>query len=363
MTRNRRRAVVALAAAVALLAPAGPAHAAPGWTTLLKDPSIGFVTALHAASARSLWAFVTVEGTQPNTDVTQARHWDGKKWRTYPLPVNGHVSSADSSSPSDVWAYVSPVPDQPETGAAILHWDGRSWTVSHRPRREQASESLITALGKGRAVTTVFTPKGTRVLTRSGGRWTGRTASGLGLSPVWPLSTRNMWALGDRLKGSGNEYVHHFDGAKWRRRQPPKALLKMGEKECLRIWPGLPRSECPTGWVSALVPHSAKNVLAVVRFMHPTELTTVLRWNGSRWVRVPGHWPVTLYRTEADGKGGFWAVGGSDDKLVRHYRAGVMTRVAAPKGAAGMHGLSVAPSGRVFVASSYGYVWTRPAAR
>lgn len=353
-TRPAVRAAAALAVAGALALPSAAAKAAPSWTSLLRDPSLLSIDTMHAAGDKSLWAFTEVEGPD-NTRVTVARLWNGKRWRTVPLPANGYVVSADSSSPSDVWAFVAPFSDDATSDAAILHWDGRSWKVSYRPKKGETGESLITSLGKGRAVTSLFTGRGTRVLSYSGGKWRGRTADGLALTDLRPLSPRAFWAVGGRIKGD-REHVYRYDGTKWRRQSPPKALLKMSEKECLRLWPGLPRSECPTGRLISVVPHTAKNVQAVVRFEHPTPITRLLRWDGSRWSRVGKNWREALTWAEPDGKGGFWGLTSSDGELLR-YRAGRLGRVATPKGGSALHAMAVSPSGRFFLCSSEGLVW------
>ncbi|GAB2807380.1 hypothetical protein GCM10022221_00760 [Actinocorallia aurea] len=341
----RGRTVVALTAATLLVLPAGAAEAAPKWTTILKDPSIDWVQSLHAVGDRSLWAFLSVVaegGTK-----TVARHWNGAKWRTVPLPLaGGFIESADSAAPDDVWAVVGKQWDREDTVNAIIHWDGIRWSTV-RTFGENGPSDVI-ALGGGAAQTSVYSASGARILTYRKGAWTGKTVKGLSLGPAGQPGKPYSWALGGKVDSDENT-VYRRVGAQWRRRQPPRSLLRIGTADCQRIWPGLPRSECPTGRPSELIVNGPKNVLLVVRYTAPTDVSRILRWNGAKWSLVGGRtWRNAVGTPVPDGKGGFWAADVSGPESLLRYRDGKLVSVPMPKGITQIIALAPAPSGRLY---------------
>ncbi|ROO83589.1 hypothetical protein EDD29_1095 [Actinocorallia herbida] len=348
----RIRAALALTAATLLVLPAGAAEAAPKWTTILKDPSIEWVQHLHATGNRSLWAFLSVTDGAGGAK-TVARHWNGTKWRTVPLPLpGGWIEFADSAAPDDVWATVGKEWDRADTVNAIIHWDGTRWSTVRTFGEHGASD--VVALGGGAAQTSVYGKNGARILTYRKGAWTGKTVKGLSLGTVAQSGKPYSWALGGKVDKDEND-VYRRVGDRWRRQQPPLSLLRIATAECLRLWPGLPRSECPVGEPTELVVNGPKNVLLLVNYTGPTPSTRVLRWNGKKWSIVGHVWKYYAGRVTPDGKGGFWAVDIDDPERLLRFRDGELTKVALPKGVTRVDHLSPTPSGRLYATAGDDY--------
>ncbi|MFB7168668.1 hypothetical protein [Streptomyces sp. NPDC056242] len=100
-------------------------HTAAGWSAVAL-PSVVCVHAMHALSPRDVWAVGEGRG-RPVT-----LHWDGRRWRTVPLPPAvagpaGELRGIAAQSPTQLWAIGRTGRTGDAVGPVAVRWDGHKW--------------------------------------------------------------------------------------------------------------------------------------------------------------------------------------------------------------------------------------------
>jgi hypothetical protein len=168
-----------------------------GWQAVAMpaaDPS--FPRAVDARSAEDAWIVGSTGG--PHTRAT-AWHWDGRGWRSMPVPVppddpsprSSELVSVSARTADDVWAVggsgISPPRSRSRADqgsgrsprALVAHWDGRTWTPV--PASGQAGGNPVESV----------------------------------LSDVTALAEDDVWAVGTAWPGSDVPLVQHWNGRDW----------------------------------------------------------------------------------------------------------------------------------------------------
>jgi len=293
--RVPRVLAIALAVTGTLAAP-GLASAAGGgcqsWTGAQPpspgstDNSLRGVTVLSACNA---WAV----GFQFDTGASQTliEHWNGSSWTVVPSSIPGAelslLFSIRSVSPANIWA-VGQVQDAlGENHALIEHWNGTTWKAVPSPD-----------------------PAGSQ------------------LDGVAVVSARDVWAVGSTFTGSrSRNLILRWNGRTWKQVPAPD-----------------PGSAADNDYLTAVSASGPRDVWAVGQDIDSTtDKTVILRWNGTRWSRVPSPNPEThndLSAVAATSPANAWAAGtaiggGLSSTLILHWNGRAWTRVRSPGGDAG----------------------------
>ena len=307
---------------------------------LFEDTSDAFVviTDLWGASATSLWAagdsglwhwdghwqraqgvpdrpFNAVWGVGDH-DVWAvgwegAFHWDGTTWQKLPTPTvvsNYRFNDVWASGPDDVW--VAGFTDGPDKGS-ILHFDGKSWTVSVSGLPE-----LAAVWGAAPGEVWTVSRSGTIHHLRAK-RWTAVDGGTIEfLSGLHGCSADNVWAVG------ANGTVLHWDGQRWQDRSPGVTTLfnSVWCENAQRAWVVGERGEMlhwDDGWSVPAAQHVGPLRSLVNTSQGPLavgENNTVLRRGSRGWQREQGgftdRYPnVEIYDMHATMSDDIWAVG------------------------------------------------------
>jgi hypothetical protein len=190
--------------------------------------SIGELSALDGSASNDLWAV---------GHSRFALHWDGSKWSSFPTNAlhEDYLGGIDELSPNNVWA---------AGGAAIVHWDGTSWTQTYQPDSSGTQGNLMQlsfkdiamlsasdgwVIGTSDAMTDMAQTT-TFLMHWDGESWSAPGGSeGEGLNPynlclslatgslgcgagrLLALSENDVWAVG----GYRVPIVSHWDGRAW----------------------------------------------------------------------------------------------------------------------------------------------------
>jgi hypothetical protein len=226
-----------------------------------------------------------IGGTGPN-DVWAvggaALHYDGTAWSTVPTPATAAIGAVFGTSSSDEWAIV------PFAAENILHWDGRSWSVS-LTGHVNLYDGWASGPGDAWAV-------GDRqVLHWDGSAWSDATFdASIHFSNVWGTARDNVWAIGsDATASSPNAIITHWDGASWTR----AALPSNGEAP-LGIW----GSNADDVWLGGL----------------GSNLTggSLFHFDGSSWSSVVTGASAGLYAVGGGARDDIWALAVAQDPIV-----------------------------------------------
>jgi hypothetical protein len=177
---------------IALLGPGGvrsaPIDGSGGWDAVGEEGGSVTGTALWASSARDIWVVVG--------DGYDVRHWDGTRWTTVILPVEGLIDIWGSSS-TDVYAVGR---------QGIVHHDGTTWSVERIP----PGASGLRAIGGAGSDAIYAVGQGGSMLRRDGRRWStmdsGTTEDLVG---VWTDSSGELWTISATR-------ARRWDGERWR---------------------------------------------------------------------------------------------------------------------------------------------------
>ncbi|WP_328323492.1 MULTISPECIES: hypothetical protein [unclassified Streptomyces] len=221
----------------------------------------GQLEAVAPLSAHDVWAVGTWNDAPAAQDRSLAEHFDGRTWRTVPLPAepanrSAYPSALAAAGPDDIWAVGATAEDRIGTPRPLAyHWDGRRWA------------SVPTPSTGGDALLQGAAPDG------AGG----------------------VWAVGVAYdaQGAGRPLTEHWDGRSWRIVGAPHTA---GQGETL-------------GGVTAVAPDDVWAVGGggpATGASHPL----ALHWDGRTWTSVatpPAD--ANLHSVAADAHGGLWAVG------------------------------------------------------
>ena len=282
------------------------------WHTVLTGPAVtAGQTARYSASAvvatgpTAGWAFVS--------GAAYAYQRTGPaSWKKVPLPGGGSgtVNAAAATSPSNVWAVYNTV-----SGARLLHWTGRQWTVARTFPGEIGQLSVL-----GPHDVWVFGGlKNNRGVWHYDGRgWTQPAST---FSGGYARTDSDVWAY-------TGQSVAHFDGTRWTTTSLATLMPVAPKGAALKFPPAV------TG-VIALAPGSVY-VTASGNEMPQGGPLAVLHYNGRGWTRVAqGKFIGTVWQQlTPDGTGGLWlpASNGDGNPLLLHYAAGRLTGVNLPSG-------------------------------
>ena len=331
--RGKRRIVLPVVAALALLAGGGVAAALSGSPSVPASgarlvapaqPVDGRVLSVSVASADSAWAVgVACELCGESASVGQALilHWDGQAWSQARVPSPGgasHLSGVVSGPGGTAWAVGYYCPSDCGSSLAgdrtlVLYWDGTTWSRVSSPSPGTGPGSGFAGLasvsvGPGGTAWAV----GDYYCARCGTaaeiqplilHWTGATWSQVA-SPVLPSSGNlnsvtsgpdgSAWAAGSycpaacgKTPPSGSRaLILRWDGRAWSQVPGP------GDNEVLA---GVAAGPAGTAWATGFDCTSACQDSA-----HSVQ-TFVLRWDGSGWSQVPI--PRPGYDSSASGAG------------------------------------------------------------
>jgi hypothetical protein len=309
---NTAATVLGLAAAFAVMAPAGAAVSARQSPT--SAPLTDRLTGIAAVSPSAAWAV----GTFSNK--TLILRWNGKTWQRQTSPVpDGNFAAVTALSRTNVWAAgTSGSTPHP----VIVHWNGKSWANQATPSLSGRDSFVngITAISPksawavGRTCAPASLNCQTLIEHWNGKSWTRQsspTPAGafLGFSSVTATSPTNAWAVG---WGYGTHatgdmpLIEHWDGQSW----------------TVETIPGMANVRGQFADLFGVSAASATDVWAVGEAGSQGKLRTLIaHWDGISWTRQTS--PNGAFQ-EVDSLGAVtansptdvWAVGGyMDDSL------------------------------------------------
>jgi hypothetical protein len=224
--------------------------------------------------------------------------WDGQHWRQ-DVSQRQALFGISATGPDDVWA--AGVPTTSWGGLLVMHWDGIRWKRVPFLRMPLTSRNV--------------TPGYTEVI-------------GAGSDDVLALAADDVWVVGtDAHKAP---FSAHWNGKAWRSYPIPHGKeiagpvslaagphddvwAAAGDRGLIVHWNGhrwLQRGQFkPSGnWAipARSVAIRGDEVWAIV-YIRP--LTTVVRWNGSRWVRLYSSEKMQLNALAVDRNGDVLAIG------------------------------------------------------
>lgn len=260
------------------------------WTETRTADAGAVMLSVAVTGSSEAWAVGT---SGENRRTGTVLRWDGRAWRSVPLPPGlRYPTVVSATSPRNVWIF--------DNHADAWRWDGRRWSARDRPpgRRPIALDDAVVT-GPADAWVAAAQDHGTAgrpdwrpVLARwSSSGWsvvprpTRRLMRRLGAT-----ASGDLWALGDA--GDSGSTVEHWDGRRWTAVPVPRPggatveftdLAVVSEREV---------------WVagSILLPGAG------------SATATLMRWNGDRWnpvSRLPAD-VVSFNAVASDGHGGVW---------------------------------------------------------
>jgi hypothetical protein len=238
-------------------------------------------SAVVALAKDDAWVF---GGTNPGgTSSPTAEIWNGRGWRSSPLPagLTGFVAAADASSARNVWA----VGD-----GYALRWNGTKWLVA-KTWSQTGQLTSVAAVNRNDVWVFGSSPFGGGA---SLGSWhfNGRAwirARGLANSiyRASAVARHDIWAITAGPRGGS---VVRYNGHAWTRVRSARSALANTQLENV-----LAMSRTSV-WVSGITPANGQNARLVLA-----------HWNGTRWSRFVAHWDVEQpERFAPDGTGGIW---------------------------------------------------------
>jgi hypothetical protein len=271
-----------------------------------RRPDSGGINALHkvvAPTDDTAWAVGSGSGVL---------RWDGHRWQQDAAPHQA-LWGVSATGPDDVWAAGVVATSSRWGDLLVMHWDGTSWKRVRFLPLQPTSQHVEPG-------------------------WTTVTAAVL--DDVLALAADDVWVVGRDAHDA--PFGAHWDGKTWRLSPIPhgenvpgpvrlaagpngEVWAAAGDRGLIAHWNGhrwLLRGHFkPSGnWaIPALsVAIRGDEVWAIVDI---GPLTTVVRWNGSRWVRLYSSEKMGLNALAVDRNGDVLAVGnGAKYPVVLRYR-------------------------------------------
>jgi hypothetical protein len=270
---------------------------------------------VRAASPSSIWAVGRFRDSA-GRDRTLIEHWNGVTWTVVPSPGpdGSELTAIRVVSARDAWA-VGDYFNGTQSRTLILRWNGTVWkrVASPNPGAPTNSDVLAAVSGTSSAnawavgQSTNGNTTRTLILHWNGKRWAPAPSPSPGsadeLFAVAASSATNAWAAGSTARGTGggssatSTLILHWNGRSWTRSRSPSGAAGSNS------------------FLLGLTATSSGNAVAVGGFFgsgNPGS-TLVLRWDGTRWQRVPspdlGPSGNVLYAVAASSPHSAWAVG------------------------------------------------------
>jgi hypothetical protein len=285
---------------VALAGQAGAAtaveHAAStpnGWRVLASTKTIT-VSSLVAQSRQSAWALgrgFTL--SEPQADFPAGLHWNGHRWTKVSFPKSVSttgIGCAGASSATNVWAfYGTSSAGNNASMAGALRLEGGRWRVVKRFPAGIVTNCLVESPSEVWVFGDAHVAPGVGTWHLHGRTWTQVPTGSYALDAASAVSSDDVWGLGET--GYLVPVVARWNGRAWVRNTQLTTALPKG---------------AGIGAITATGPHDVWLKVYVSR--GSTVSTLVLRWNGSRWLKV-GSSDFGYYLPGAvrDGHGGWWA--------------------------------------------------------
>jgi hypothetical protein len=263
-------------------------HPAPG------DP-IGSFAGVDAGSSDDVWAVGTVLHDTAGGRA-YAMHWDGGSWRSFPVPrpqpgpyVSTSLSDVVTIAPDDAWAVGrwSPVPDGQAAPFAV-HWDGDGWTVVETfDFRYWSTLFDVSATGPDDVWAvgsrSVRVDEGSVYERALALRWDGAAWRAVKvpvvanraaylLESVDARTRRDAWAVGVISRATTTDALSfHWNGERWR------PVPTVDTSETFELLADVAIQERDRAWAVGFGYHAGR----------ARDETVIVRWNGTRWRRVP----------------------------------------------------------------------------
>jgi hypothetical protein len=201
----------------------------------VDDPRLEGVvlTGVSADAPDDAWAVGYAFDSPAVPRPAAAVHWDGKTWRSVPVPLAGSYDSLRgvwANSVSDAWAVGSTdVNGGHYVVTVTLHWNGESWKRIHSPNPARGNDVLTAvsgdASGGAWAVGDAGNHRGRTLAMRwVDGHWKAFPTPRVGKFPeldgVSADEPDDAWAVG----GSGpslQPLILHWDGSSWSKAHAP----------------------------------------------------------------------------------------------------------------------------------------------
>lgn len=337
-----------------------------GLFRMSSSPSSSRLSGLYCTSADSCWAVGTLS-TSGGATLNQVLRWNGRKWRSFPVPQPGGTARNDVSSLSsvrcnsakDCWALGYFV----KSGAnldQVLHWNGTKWSGVSAPTPggilsgdfNELNDVYCTSPGSCRAVGSFGSRSTTTITTANQAlRWNGKGWSLVGtpnpagtsgddlnmLAAVRCNSASACLAVGDYgTAGLGNRRNEalRWNGKKWSLQTTPNPAGTTTND--INLLNGLACGSAASCW--------AVGYYATVSPL--IALNDILHWNGKKWSKVgapnPGGtgtdsdnsliWDVCVSARDCWAVGSYGQTGGTTTlrNQILHWNGAKWSKVGAP---------------------------------
>ncbi|HTK10625.1 MAG TPA: hypothetical protein VL485_25860 [Ktedonobacteraceae bacterium] len=197
------------------------------WTTYPSPPLHGeAVNAMAAINANDIWA---VGSSGPLTN-TFTMHWNGSNWQhiTSPNVANKYNSlwGISARATNDVWAVGSQQNINGGDTPLMMHWDGKTWTITPSPPIASLPAHALNAVTMLSQNDVWTVGLGGLIEHWNGTRWQIVSSpipipSFLSLNALSTLTANDIWAVGQTINcPSGSSclsmtYTRHWNGHTW----------------------------------------------------------------------------------------------------------------------------------------------------
>jgi len=229
--------ITAGAVVTAILAIAGPAQAATGWTVTPSPNPVGndVLNGVTVRAQNDAWAVgYRASGQRHFGTVMLTEHWDGTAWRDVPNPGfmfhDQSLLGVAASAANDAWAVgFTRVTSNRATAQLTAHWDGAAWTVVPTPAAGTRDKLFSVLDFSPTNVYAAGTGDNHAVIEHwNGSAWSPVTLPSFGpagastsLTSLSASSPADIWALGTETHVVGVNVVSnavslHFNGVSWK---------------------------------------------------------------------------------------------------------------------------------------------------